>query len=203
MQWANASLFKLYFTIVISRTLKGSMTMQQRAKALKNFKSDPGTSVFLLSMKAGAVGINLTQANRVFLVEPALNPALEAQAIGRVHRLGQKRQVEIIRLIVDNSIETRILCRNRQPTVATSGQGNTCRLNEEDTMEDDLNSTSISEDSSMQFSLTEVSNYSASFSSTLGGQAIVGSLKNDKSLLKVEQFDELFGFKGSEGRWRC
>ena len=86
---------------------------------------------------------------------------------------------------------------------ATSGQGNTCRLNEEDTMEDDLNSTSASEDSSMQFSLTEVNNYSASFSSTIGGQAIVGSLKNDKSLLKVEQFDELFGFKGSEGRWRC
>lgn len=143
------------------------------------------------------------QAHRVFLVEPALNPALEAQAIGRVHRLGQKRQVEIIRLIVDNSIETRILCRNRQPTVATSGQGNTCRLNKEDTMEDDLNSTSASEDSSMQFSLTEVNNYSASFSSTIGGQAIVGSLKNDKSLLKVEQFDELFGFKGSEGRWRC
>jgi superfamily II DNA or RNA helicase len=55
------------------------------------------------------VGINLTQANRVFLMEPCLNPALEAQAIGRVHRLGQKREVEIVRLIMKESVESRLL----------------------------------------------------------------------------------------------
>lgn len=55
------------------------------------------------------MGINLTQANRVFLMEPSFNPAVEAQAIGRVHRLGQKRNVEVIRLVMKDSVETRIL----------------------------------------------------------------------------------------------
>ena len=51
----------------------------------------------------------MTQANRVFLMEPCFNPALESQAIGRVHRLGQKREVEIIRMVVKDSVETRLL----------------------------------------------------------------------------------------------
>lgn len=55
------------------------------------------------------MGINLTQANRVFLMEPSFNPALEAQAIGRVHRLGQKRNVEIVRFVLKDSVEPRIL----------------------------------------------------------------------------------------------
>ena len=59
--------------------------------------------------RSGAVGINLTQANRVFLMEPSFNPALEAQAIGRVHRLGQKRPVEIVKLIVKGSFEERMV----------------------------------------------------------------------------------------------
>jgi SWI/SNF-related matrix-associated actin-dependent regulator of chromatin subfamily A3 len=83
--------------------------MRKRAKALHDFQNDPPTTVFLLSMRAGAVGINLTQANRVFLLEPCFNPALELQAIGRVHRLGQKRSVEIIRLVVQDSVESRMV----------------------------------------------------------------------------------------------
>ncbi|CAJ1949444.1 unnamed protein product [Cylindrotheca closterium] len=90
------------------RTLSGSMSMKQRTKSLHDFQADPPTTIFLLSMRAGNCGINLTQANRVFLMEPGFNPALEKQAIGRVHRLGQKRNVEIIRLFVKDSIETRI-----------------------------------------------------------------------------------------------
>ena len=69
----------------------------------------PAHSTPLFDDRAGAVGINLTQANRVFLMEPSFNPALEAQAIGRVHRLGQKRNVEIVRLIMKDSVESRIL----------------------------------------------------------------------------------------------
>jgi superfamily II DNA or RNA helicase len=65
--------------------------------------------VSLFLKRAGAVGINLTQANRVFLMEPSFNPALEAQAIGRVHRLGQKRNVEIVRFVMKDSVESRIL----------------------------------------------------------------------------------------------
>lgn len=82
--------------------------MAARSKALRDFQNDPPTTIFLLSMRAGAVGINLTQANRVFIMEPCFNPAVEAQAIGRVHRLGQTRPVEIIRLLMEDSIETRM-----------------------------------------------------------------------------------------------
>jgi SWI/SNF-related matrix-associated actin-dependent regulator of chromatin subfamily A3 len=71
------------------RTLKGGMTQPARAKALRDFQNDPPTTIFLLSVRAGSVGINLTQANHVFLMEPLLNPALELQAVGRVHRMGQ------------------------------------------------------------------------------------------------------------------
>jgi SNF2 family DNA or RNA helicase len=57
-------------------------------------------------MRAGAVSINLAQANRIFLMEPYFNPALEVQAIGRVHRLGQRRSVEIICLLMKDSIDS-------------------------------------------------------------------------------------------------
>ena len=61
------------------RTLTGNMSRAQRSKALKDFQHDPPTTVFLLSTRAGAVGINLTQANHVFLMEPCFNAALERQ----------------------------------------------------------------------------------------------------------------------------
>mmetsp|Transcript_32503 Transcript_32503/g.50396 ORF Transcript_32503/g.50396 Transcript_32503/m.50396 type:complete len:345 (+) Transcript_32503:3065-4099(+) len=105
LNWLKEELPKNGFQF---RTLSGDMSMKQRAKALHDFQSDPPTTIFLLSMRAGNCGINLTQANRIFLMEPGFNPALEYQAIGRVHRLGQKREVEIVRLIVKDSIETRI-----------------------------------------------------------------------------------------------
>ena len=69
------------------RTLTGDMSQQQREEALLAFQHDPPTTIFLLSVRAGAVGINLTEANHVFLLEPLLNPGLEKQAIGRVHRM--------------------------------------------------------------------------------------------------------------------
>ena len=69
------------------RTLRGDMSQAQREEALLAFRDDPPTTVFLLSLRAGAVGINLTEANHIFLLEPLLNPGLEKQAIGRVHRM--------------------------------------------------------------------------------------------------------------------
>jgi SNF2 family DNA or RNA helicase len=84
------------------------MSLKARAKALHDFQNDPPTTLFLLSLGAGAVGINLTAANRIFLLEPSFNPAVEAQAIGRVHRLGQKRPVVITRLIMNDSVESRM-----------------------------------------------------------------------------------------------
>ena len=64
-------------------------------QAIEAFQKDPPTTVFLLSMRSGAVGINLTAANHVFLMEPAFNPALEDQAVGRAHRMGQTRPVTV------------------------------------------------------------------------------------------------------------
>eukprot|EP01041_Mallomonas_annulata_P008704 gene8704-17985_t len=91
------------------RSLSGQMSLQQRKKALDDFQRDPPTTVFLLSMRAGAVGVNLTQANHVIVMEPCLNTALEEQAISRVHRIGQVREVHIYRLACCNSVEERIL----------------------------------------------------------------------------------------------
>jgi SNF2 family DNA or RNA helicase len=91
------------------RTLEGSMTRAQRTRALEEFQNDPPTTIFLLSVRAGAVGINLTQASHVYLLEPCLNPALEHQAVGRVHRMGQTRQVTVTRLVMEDSIEEKFL----------------------------------------------------------------------------------------------
>jgi SNF2 family DNA or RNA helicase len=65
--------------------------------------------VFLLSLKAGGVGLNLTAADHVFLLDPWWNPAVEAQAIDRVHRIGQGRPVTAYRLIAQDTVEAKIL----------------------------------------------------------------------------------------------
>ena len=64
-------------------------------QAIEGFQKVSPTTVFLLSMRSAAVGINLTAANHVFLMEPAFNPALEDQAVGRAHRMGQTRPVTV------------------------------------------------------------------------------------------------------------
>ncbi len=76
------------------------MSPKKRAEAIESFQRDPSTTVFLLSVRAGACGINLTAASHVFLLEPAMNPAMEEQAIGRAWRMGQQRPVTVKRLFV-------------------------------------------------------------------------------------------------------
>ena len=70
--------------------LMGHYTLAQRKKALERFRSDPSTSVFILSVRAAAAGLTLTSANYVYIVEPGFNPAVTLQAIGRVWRFGQQ-----------------------------------------------------------------------------------------------------------------
>lgn len=77
-------------------------------KAIKSFAEDDNVRVFLLSMRSGAAGLTLTRANHVFLLEPALDPAIEQQAVARVHRIGQGRPVTITRLLVDGSVEMKV-----------------------------------------------------------------------------------------------
>jgi len=89
--------------------LDGSMTQGQREHSIRSFRNDADIKVFLVSMKAGGLGLNLTSASHVFLLDPWWNPATEDQAIDRVHRLGQRRPVVVTRFIIKDSIEERIL----------------------------------------------------------------------------------------------
>lgn len=87
----------------------GGTQQETRRKALEKFNEDDITKVFLMSIRSGGVGINITRANLVYILEPNLNSALEKQAIGRVHRMGQTREVKIFRLIMTDSIEQKVL----------------------------------------------------------------------------------------------
>lgn len=89
--------------------LDGKMSRTQRATSLQVFRDDPEVPVILISITAGGLGLNLTTASRVFVMEPQFNPAAEAQAVDRVHRLGQKREVTITRFIMEGSFEEKML----------------------------------------------------------------------------------------------
>lgn len=92
----------------------GRLNLEQRQKVLNEFEKDipkgeNKLSVLLLSLKAGGVGLNLTVASWAFLMDPHWNNAIEFQAIDRIHRVGQMKNVRVIRFIMDNSIEERML----------------------------------------------------------------------------------------------
>ncbi|MGK5087557.1 DEAD/DEAH box helicase [Bdellovibrionota bacterium FG-2] len=84
-------------------------TTSNRSEVISQFQDPQGPPVFLLSLKAGGVGLNLTAADYVFLLDPWWNPATEAQAADRAHRIGQTKPVMIYRLIAANTIEERVL----------------------------------------------------------------------------------------------
>jgi superfamily II DNA or RNA helicase len=83
-------------------------TRDRQAK-VERFQEDPACRLFLISLKAGGLGLNLTAAEYVFLLDPWWNPAVEAQAIDRAHRIGQSRHVFAYRLIAQNTVEEKIL----------------------------------------------------------------------------------------------
>jgi SNF2 family DNA or RNA helicase len=89
--------------------LDGKMSRTARGAALDSFRDDPSIHVILVSITAGGLGLNLTTANKVYVMEPQYNPAAEAQAVDRVHRLGQKREVETVRYIMQDSFEEKML----------------------------------------------------------------------------------------------
>ena len=89
--------------------LEGNMSPEARNRTIKHFMDNPGVTVFLVSLKAGGVALNLTEASRVYLMDPWWNPAVEVQAMDRIHRLGQHRPILVKRMIIENSIEKRII----------------------------------------------------------------------------------------------
>ncbi|MDP6057942.1 MAG: DEAD/DEAH box helicase, partial [Pirellulaceae bacterium] len=81
---------------------------RDRKQRIDHFQSDPECSIFLISLKAGGLGLNLTAANYVFILDPWWNPAVEIQAIDRAHRIGQTQHVFAYRLICEDTVEQRI-----------------------------------------------------------------------------------------------
>jgi SNF2 family DNA or RNA helicase len=82
---------------------------RDRQEHVERFQNDPACELFLISLKAGGLGLNLTAADYVFLLDPWWNPAVEAQAVDRAHRIGQTRQVFAYRLIAKDTVEEKVL----------------------------------------------------------------------------------------------
>ncbi|MBK0380266.1 DEAD/DEAH box helicase [Mucilaginibacter segetis] len=94
---------------------------QNRGDVVKKFQEDSKTRVFLISIKAGGVGLNLTEADYVFILDPWWNPAVEQQAIDRTHRIGQTKNVFIYKFITKDTVEEKILAlQQRKLSVARS-----------------------------------------------------------------------------------
>ncbi|KAI9885578.1 MAG: hypothetical protein M1823_002637 [Watsoniomyces obsoletus] len=91
--------------------LDGAMSYDDRARVVDDFNSDPGQFVFLISTKAGGVGLNITSANKVVVVDPNWNPSYDLQAQDRAYRIGQIRDVEVFRLVSVGTIEEVVYAR--------------------------------------------------------------------------------------------
>ncbi len=87
----------------------GSTTIAQREKIIEQFRNDDNCQLFLISLKAGGLGLNLTEANYVIHLDPWWNPAIEQQATDRAYRIGQKQKVTVYHLISAHTIEEKIL----------------------------------------------------------------------------------------------
>ncbi len=115
----------------------GSTSANDREKAINRFQNDDSCRVFLISLKAGGVGLNLTAADYVYIVDPWWNPAVEQQAIDRTHRIGQTKNVFAYRMICTDTVEDKILKlqerkRNLAKDLITDDEGFVKSLTKED-----------------------------------------------------------------------
>jgi len=101
--------FRLEQTGIKCVRLQGSMSMDARDRAISSFTNDPDVRVFLMSLKAGGVALNLTAASHAFVVDSWWNPATEWQAMDRIHRLGQYKPMRCVKFVIGGSIEERIV----------------------------------------------------------------------------------------------
>lgn len=99
---------------------------RKRKERVDRFNQDPGCPIFLVSLKAGGSGLNLTAADYVFLLDPWWNPAVERQAVDRAHRIGRTRPVHAYRVVCEDTVEQRVLelqDRKRELAEAVLGEG--------------------------------------------------------------------------------
>jgi DNA repair protein RAD16 len=89
--------------------LVGSLAVSERRAVLAAFTNDDSVRVVLMSLKAGGEGLNLQAANLVICCDPWWNPSTELQAIQRAHRIGQRRSVRAVRMVVKGSIEEKMV----------------------------------------------------------------------------------------------
>jgi non-specific serine/threonine protein kinase len=89
--------------------LSGDIETRKRAEQVRRFEEQPAVQSFLISIKAGGAGLNLTAADYVFILDPWWNPATEQQAIARAHRIGQDKHVIAVKFITKDSIEEKIM----------------------------------------------------------------------------------------------
>eukprot|EP01117_Protostelium_nocturnum_P009170 TRINITY_DN3283_c0_g1_i2.p1 TRINITY_DN3283_c0_g1~~TRINITY_DN3283_c0_g1_i2.p1 ORF type:complete len:784 (+),score=275.75 TRINITY_DN3283_c0_g1_i2:1039-3390(+) len=104
--------------------LDGRMTRMERERSIRSFRTNDEVTVFVISLKAGGVGLNLTEASNVFMMDPWWNPAVERQAIDRVHRFGQKKKVKVIYFTTRDTIEESMLeLQESKSAIATLALG--------------------------------------------------------------------------------
>ena len=89
--------------------LSGAMSLKQREKVINSFSNDPSIKIFLMSLKAGGVALNLTAASHCFIMDVWWNDAMQSQAMDRIHRLGQFKPMKCVKFIIEGTIEERIL----------------------------------------------------------------------------------------------
>lgn len=87
----------------------GESSFEERDGAIDKFSNDPDTNLFLISTRAGGVGLNLVAADVVIMYDLDWNPQIDKQAMDRAYRIGQKKNVTIFKLVTNNTIEERIL----------------------------------------------------------------------------------------------
>ena len=110
---------------------------KDRKEQVESFQNDEKLKVFLISLKAGGLGLNLTRADYVFILDPWWNPAIEAQAVDRAHRIGQKNTVFTYKFIAKNTVEEKILAlqqkkRKLASDLITTEESFVKKLNKED-----------------------------------------------------------------------
>ena len=172
--------------------LDGSTGVDKRQKLMDRFNSDPKLFVFILSTRSGGLGINLTGADTVIFYDSDWNPAMDAQAQDRAHRIGQTKEVHIYRLVCESTIEENILVKARQKRhldylVMTEGQFSETSLFSSQGLKDIFSTNNTESDNTMEI-MDEDSR----------GQYQVPNSDIEAAMLAAEDDDDVRAMRGAK-----